>query len=146
LPLQTPCGFAKARYVDIDRLRKQWGTLWIVLGVVVVLSLITLIVSIVFFLHSSWLPAATSALGTIMSSAATAWVATQRKTAVEEDQKAFDDLVEQCGSLTQEKYVGVPGTIVGEHVVVDAPWFEELQAARRSNAAARRYLASLRGE
>jgi hypothetical protein len=146
LPLQTPCDFAKARYVDIGRLRKSWGTLWIILGAVVVLFLITLIVSIVFFLHSSWLPAATSALGTIVSGAATGWVTTQRKVAVEEDEKAFADLVQQCGSTTQEKYVGGPGTMVGGHVVVDAPWFEELQAARRSSRAARHYLATLRGE
>jgi HAMP domain-containing protein len=139
--LQTPCDFAKARYLDISRLRKAWGYLWILLGASVA---IFLLLAIVFFLRSSWLPAALSTLGTIVNGAAMTWITTQRQTAANEEQQAFNELVQQCGPPAPAKSLlqSLPQT--SADAVRQTQWFSELESAAQSDKAARAFLAKLR--
>jgi hypothetical protein len=138
--LQTPCDFAKARYLDISWLRKLWGYLWIILGASTALFLC---VTIIFFLRSSWLPAALSTLGTIVNGAAMTWITTQRKTAADEEQQAFNELVQQCTPPAPAKsFLDAPAKTTVD--VRQTEWFQQLEAAAQSGKAARAFLASLR--
>jgi hypothetical protein len=71
MALNTPCDFAKIRYLDLLRLRMIWSYLLVILGVDVV---IFLTFSILFFLRSHWLPGALGTLGTIFTGSA-GWLA-----------------------------------------------------------------------
>ena len=143
MSLQTPCDFAKARYVDIGLLRKLWGRLLFILGVSVTLFLS---IAIVFFLRSKWLPSALSVLGTIMNGAAMKWITTQRKIAAEEEVQAFHELVQQCGGTTQAMHCLTTGLEDPLTKMVESSWFQEVEAARQSSQEATRFLAKLRGE
>jgi hypothetical protein len=139
--LQTPCDFAKARYLDISWLRKLWGYLWIVLGAS---TAIFLCVTIIFFLRSSWLPAALSTLGTVVNGAAMTWITTQRKTAADEEQQAFDELVQQCSSPSAPKFLREAPANTTVDDVRQTKWFQALESAAQSGKTARAFLASLR--
>jgi hypothetical protein len=142
LPLETTCDFAKARYLDIGRLRKLWGMLWIFLGASVALFLGT---SVLLFLRTNWLPGAISLLGTIVNGTAMKWLITQRKVAANEEESAFAELVQHCGppasSASSFAATADPGT-----AVIQSNWFQRLEAAKQSAHAARLYLASRREE
>ena len=139
MALKTPCDFAKARYVDIGRFRKLWGSLWILLGASVALFLF---VSVVLFIRSSWLPGAISALGTIVNGAGMTWITTQRRVAADEEEKAFAELIQQCAPPSAELGF-LPDSRIA---VMQSEWYQQLEAAKQSGRAARRFLANLRAE
>lgn len=141
MALQTPCDFAKARYLDISWLRKLWGYLWIMLGAS---TTIFLCVTIIFFLRSSWLPAALSTLGTVVNGAAMTWITNQRKTAADEEQQAFDELVQQCSPPSGAKFLREAPAKTTVDDVRQTKWFQELESAAQSGKTARAFLASLR--
>lgn len=140
LPLTTLCDFAKVRYVDIGRLRKLWGTLWFLLGVSVALFLS---ISILFFLRASWLAGAVGLLGTIVNGAGMTWITTQRRIAADEEEKAFSELVQHCAAPAESKRGFFPEPS-DRMAVRKSDWFQELEAAKRSDDAAKRFLANLR--
>lgn len=139
MALQTPCDFAKARYLDIKRVRNVWGYIWIGLGITVA---VFLCLAIVLFLRSNWLPGALSTLGTIVNGAVMAWITTQRQTAANEEQQAFNELVQQCGPPAKALLQGPPQDPA--EAVRNAPWFRELESAAESGKAAKAFLANLR--
>jgi hypothetical protein len=155
--LETPCDFAKARYLDIHRFRLLWTYLILGLGVFVALFLA---VSIILFLNSNWLPGALTALGTLLSGTVTGWLTTQRKTAVEEDEQAFNELAQCCSSPPAQKPLAAvtpaaPAAASQRPPVPNAAdeirqekWFKDLEtvASRSvlSTQPARQYLIELR--
>ena len=144
MALETPCDFARARYLDIGRFRRLWAILVFVLGVSVALFLC---VSILLFLRSSWLPGAIGMLGTLVNGAAMSWITSQKATAADEEQKAFDELVKTCGPHARQDVMGfMPDVHNPKAAVMQSEWFRKLQAAKQSGKAAMLYLASLRGE
>jgi hypothetical protein len=162
MALETPCDFAKVRYVEIGRLRNTWSWLVFLIGAALA---IFLILAILLFIRSAYLPGALTTLGTIVTGPALKWINDQRKTAVDEDAKAFADLERTCGPTLVYRpatamHVGVARPIAGftplvgiESLAFDEPgepetpqWYREIQAARQSAGAAKSYLATLRGE
>ncbi len=164
MALKTPCDFAKVRYVQIGLLRKTWSWLLLIIGA----SLgIFLVLAILLFIRSSWLPGAVTMLGTIVTGPAMKWINDQKNAAVEEDKEAFADLERTCGPAFFNPPPSAPkkggsgagpvisftplagiedltSRVAGEPEI--ASWFQELQAARQSARAAKSYLAALRGE
>lgn len=134
MALQTPCDFAKARYVDIGRLRQLWGGLWFVLGMSVALFLS---ISIVLFLRSSWLPGAVGVLGTIVNGAAMTWITTQRRIAADEEEKAFAELLQHCAPPPAAELGFFPGLNDRVATVMQSDWYHQLEAAKQSGQAAK---------
>ena len=49
-----------------------------------------------FLLRQSWLTGSIGTLGTVVSSVGTKWVVDRRKDAVDEEEAAYQDVVERC--------------------------------------------------
>jgi hypothetical protein len=135
----TPCDFAKSRYIVIARLRNFWGMMWFILGACVAAFLCF---SIIFFLRSSWLPGALSVLGTIVTGASTTWITKQRRVAADEEEKAFADVVLHCAKhVTGDvKPEAINETLrqadERQNLVValrQEDWFKELETAKQSD-------------
>lgn len=93
--LESPCDFAKMRYLNALRWLNLWNILVYVFGVSIVLFLV---VAILLFIRSTWLPGALTTLGTIVSGAGITWVVNQKTAALGEEKNAFDTLKSECGT------------------------------------------------
>ena len=113
---ETPCDFAKIRYLGALRWLNLWNILLYVFGASVVLFLVA---ALLLFIRSTWLPGALTALGTIVSGAGIAWVVKQRTTAHTEEKEAFEGLSKAC-SPTGHALAGID----------KQPWFRELARHR----------------
>ena len=90
---RSPCEYARERHQNIARWRNLWTILVFAFGSAIVLFLI---LAILLFIRSDWLPGAVSALGTIVSSVGISWVLARRREAVEEEDKAYEDVIARC--------------------------------------------------
>ena len=52
--------------------------------------------AVLFLLRQSWLTGSIGTLGTVVSSVGTKWVVDRRKDAVDEEEAAYQDVVERC--------------------------------------------------
>ncbi|MBV8771033.1 MAG: hypothetical protein JO166_01715 [Deltaproteobacteria bacterium] len=132
MALQSPCDFAKARYLELLRLRIIWSYLIVLLGVAVV---IFLIISILFFIRTNWLPAALGTLGTLLSGGAATWLTSQRTLTRDEEQEAFRELVQTCGPAGAN-IAPAQGHAVNDaamQAVRQAQWFRNLENAARQS-------------
>jgi hypothetical protein len=132
MALETPCDFAKARYLELLRLRIIWSYLIVLLGVAVV---IFLIISILFFIRTNWLPTALGTLGTLLAGGGATWLSGQRSVTRDEEQEAFRELVQTCGpagaSAAHGQVHGVTEAAV--QAVRQAQWFRDLENAARQS-------------
>lgn len=75
----------------------KWRNLWTILlftfGAAVVLFLCA---SILLFIRQTWVAGAVTTVGTIASGTAINWVVSRRNEAVQEEDKAYKDVEEQC--------------------------------------------------
>jgi hypothetical protein len=100
--------------------------------------------AIVLFLRESWLPAALTTLGTLLTGGAATWLTTQRAAIRDEEQRAFEELVRVCTPAADDER----RTAAPERAITDEPWFRELERAAANSAftsgPAQDFLASLR--
>lgn len=120
----TPCDFAKMAYLEAARWRNLWTILVYAFGVTLVLFAIA---AILLFIRSTWLPAALTTLGTIVSGAGISWVVNQRTISVAEQAAAFKQLKRECGP---------PGPAFMK--IQQQQWFSELESAAWKSLYSRR--------
>jgi hypothetical protein len=89
----TPCEYARQRHRDMARWRNLWTILLFSFGSSVILFLS---VSTLLFLRESWLPAALTTLGAIVSGVGVKWVVDRRRESVEEEVAAYEYVKQIC--------------------------------------------------
>lgn len=90
----TPCEYARERHKNYSVWRNLWTGLLFLFGVAVVLFAGS---AVLLFIQETWLPVAVSMVGTIASGAGIKWVVNRRAEAVTEEERAYLDVLEQCG-------------------------------------------------
>ncbi len=93
----TPCQYAMDRHRNLVLWRNLWTILLFGFGTAVVFFLI---MAILWFIRESWLPAAVSMVGTIVSGAGIKWVVERRTEAVGEEKEAYKDVQDACRTVT----------------------------------------------
>jgi putative flippase GtrA len=89
----TPCEYARERHQNMV----QWLNLWTILLFAFATALIIFLILVIFlFIRSTWLPVALSTIGSIVSGVIIQWIVKRRTVAKEEEEKAYQDVVEQC--------------------------------------------------
>jgi hypothetical protein len=89
--LTDPCAIASERYFDKRRWLNLWTLLLWIFGATIILFLV---IAITLFIRSTWLPAAVSLIGTIVSGAGIGWVLQRRTDAEKEERDAFTVLTD----------------------------------------------------
>jgi len=89
----TECEYARNRHLGLALWRNLWTILLFVFGCAVV---VFLVVAILLFIREDWLPGALSTLGTIVTGASVGWIVTRRSEAVQEEEKAYQQVVDVC--------------------------------------------------
>ena len=89
----TPCEYARERHQNMLR----WLNLWTILLFAFGTALIIFLILVIFlFIRATWLPGALSTIGTIVSGIIIQWIVKRRTVAKDEEEKAYQDVVEQC--------------------------------------------------
>lgn len=94
----TPCEYAMERHHNIAMWRNLWTILIFAFGAFVV---VFLVLAVVFSLREDWLPAALTALATIVEGVSIKWVLNRRSEAVKEEEKAYEDVKKMCRDTTE---------------------------------------------
>lgn len=106
----TPCEYARERHHQTAMWRNLWTILLFGFGTAVV---VFLILAIYFFIQKAWLPAGLTTLGTIVEGVGIKWVADRRAVAVEEEEKAYEDVKVACEDTTEADNIRAKQTILG---------------------------------
>jgi len=98
----TPCDYARQRYRSTLSWRNLWTILLFTFGTTIV---VFLSVTVLFFLSDRNVQGALSTLSTLVNGVAVKWVLDRRSDAVKEEQEAFADLRQVCGTATAQEGV-----------------------------------------
>ncbi len=93
----TPCDYARERHRNIAMWRHLWTILLFVFGTSVV---VFLCLAVLFLLRQDWLPGAVTTLGTIVNGVSIKWIVDRRTEAVEEEERAYQDVKQNCKDAT----------------------------------------------
>lgn len=107
----TPCEYAIERHKNYSVWRNLWTGLLFAFGVAVVLFAGA---AVLLFIRETWLPGAVSILGTLAGSAGIKWVVSRRKEAVGEEEKAYQNVLEQCGDAKKADVIRKKHKILGK--------------------------------
>lgn len=106
----TACEYARERHQNLAKWRNLWTILVFSFGTAVVLFLV---LSIFLFIRATWLPAALSTLGTIVTGVSSGWVISRRNEAVKEEEDAYKDVGQKCGGTQNADAVRAKLSLVG---------------------------------
>ncbi len=105
------CKIAQQRFRNAALWRNLWMILVLGFGLVLI---VFFIVSIIFFLHQDWLPAALTTVGTIVESAGIKWLVNRRKDAVKEEKEAYEEVRVVCRDTNKADKLQSKLTLFGQ--------------------------------
>jgi MFS superfamily sulfate permease-like transporter len=107
----TPCEYAIERHKNCSVWRNLWTGLLFAFGVAVVLFAGA---AVLLFVRETWLPGAVSILATLAGGAGIKWVVNRRKEAVEEEEKAYQNVLNQCRETKEADAIRKKHKILGK--------------------------------
>jgi uncharacterized membrane protein YcjF (UPF0283 family) len=107
----SPCEYARERHKNYSVWRNLWTGLLFLFGAAVVLFAGA---AVFLFIRSAWLPVAVSLVGMIASGAGIKWVVNRRAEAVAEEERAYLDVLEQCGDTKEADEMRIKHKILGK--------------------------------